>query len=190
MPIAAHNDRADDEGGRVGPGEGGRTRRAVVAAKLQRDARVDRPDEERAEQQHAACVAVRDEMRERPQRHRGEQRVAQPAADLARRLVHAGERDEGEPHQRQGHIARPLRRRPDLVPGVGAVADEAPDDQRQTGCGDERMQPPVGVGADPFDHAPARPAQAGEHVDAEHHDEAERENEHAVSSWRREGAIA
>ncbi len=103
-----------------------------IAAPLQRDARVDRPDEERAEQQHAARVAVRDQMGERPQRHRGEQRVAQPAADLGSASLYMQASE-----TKANHISVQVTSRacsggdPDLIPGVGAVADEAPDDQRQ-----------------------------------------------------------
>ena len=81
-------------------------------------------------------------------------------------------------------------RDPDLIPSVSAVADEAPDDQRQAECGDQRVEAAVAVGADPLDQAPAGAAQAGENVDAEHQDEAERENEHVGFLQAASGAMA
>ena len=91
----------------------------------------------------------------------------------------AGERDEGGPHQRPGDVAGVLGRGPDLLPGVGAVAAEAPDDQDETDGGDEGVDAAIGIGADPLDQPAARAPEAGENVDPEHQDDAERKNEHA-----------
>ncbi len=92
-----------------------------------------------------------------------------------RRRVARPEQDEGDEHQQEGDVARPIGRVPDRDHAGAAIDAIAIDDQHEADHRDERIKPAIG----PLAHAPderrARRAVHGEGMYAEKKDETEEE---------------
>src|SRR6185437_13827155 len=72
----------------------------------------DRPDEERAEQDHVAQRPVREQMAERPEADARGHRMPKPGAEMRLRHVSRHDEDERDDREQRGDVRSPRRRRP------------------------------------------------------------------------------
>src|ERR1700722_7261730 len=146
--------------------------RAGIAAVLQGDAVIDGPGQHRAEQNHAAEVAVCAQMREGPGFHSGQHRMLEHTLDIARD-VSGDDHDTRRPHQKFNDMARPCRRAPYSDEARGAIACEAIGNENNAGDGDHREEAAIRPFTDPRNECGATIAHRYEHMRAEENNKAE-----------------
>ena len=138
------DDRADDDGDHIVFAAADRYRRRTgIAAVFQRDAVIHRPSQHRAEQDHAAEIAIGAQMRNGPGFRSDQHRMLKDAFDIAGDIGR-GDHDAGGPHQRHHDVAGPSRRIPNDDEPCRAIACKTVRDEDDAEDGDQREQAAIG----------------------------------------------
>ena len=147
-------------------------RRAGIAAAFQGDAVIDRPCQYRAEQDHAAKIAIGAQMGEGPGLHADQQRMFEHALDVAGDIG-GGDHDARRPHQRDHDVAGPGRRIPYDDETGSAITGKSVANQKQAEDRDQREQAAVRPFADFGDQIGAMIAHRHKNMRAEKNDQAD-----------------